>query len=79
MCDVEQERKGVERENRTEGEKNGNGFLQPNNITHLFAQIMDLKNKQKQLLQQKIFFHTLIYIRAGKRRIPSGSKERKGL
>lgn len=60
---MEEERKGVEREEGTEGEKNGNGFLQPNNITHLFAQMMDLKNKQKQLLQQKIFFHTLYIFR----------------
>ena len=82
MCEKEEKREGVEKEGEKrrgrKGERNVNGFLKLHNRTHLFAQMMDLKNKQKQYLQQEIFFHKLPMLQAGKR-ILSGSNEGKRL
>lgn len=44
------------REEEREKERNVSGFLQPNNIKHLFSQMMDLKNKQNNFCNSISFF-----------------------
>ena len=55
-----------------------NRFLQPNDITHLFSQMMDLKNKQKQLLQQGIYFCTIPMLRLEREECLVDAIEEKG-